>query len=139
MNKEKFLNKYAPDYKHIVSTYENCKIYLDFVDDDNFALPDNLNDLKFVLENYFCDYFQEYLLHNLYEYSDVPKCIYEAYTGPKYILVSRTALFINIKLFKEYMLECFREYNITYKELSIDLYKFLTDINKCHPYKIVLK
>lgn len=47
MNKEKFLNKYAPEYNHIVSTYENCKIYLDFVDDDNFALPDNLNDLKF--------------------------------------------------------------------------------------------
>lgn len=138
MNKEEFLNKYIPEYNYIISTYEDYKLYLDF-EDGTFILPDKIEHFNKALTNYFCDYFQQYLLGSLFEYSDVPKCVYEEYTGPKYILVSSTALFINIQLFKEYMLECFREYDIKYKELSNDPYKFLTDINKYHPYKIILK
>ena len=68
MNKEKFLNKYAPDYNHIVSTYENCKIYLDFVDDDNFALPDNLTDLSVIIfkNTYYIIYMNILMFQNVF-------------------------------------------------------------------------
>ena len=75
----------------------------------------------------------------MYEYSDVPKCIYEEYTGPKYVVVSRTAILINIQLFKEYILECFREYNIKYKEIPYNEHSLTININRAFPYKIVFK
>lgn len=138
MTKEEFLNKYIPKYNYIISTYEDYKLYLDF-EDGTFILPDKIEHFNKALTNYFCDYFQQYLLGSLFEYSDVPKCIYEKYTGPAYITVSRIALFIDLKLFKEYMLECFREYNIKYKEILCNEHSLTIDINRAFPYKIIFK
>lgn len=138
MNKKCFLDKYIPEYNYIISIYEDYKLYLDF-EDGTFELPDKIEHFRQALTNYFCDYFQQYLLESLFEYSDVPKCIYEEYTGPEYITVSRTALFIDLKLFKEYMLECFREYNIKYKEILCNEHSLTIDINRVFPYKIIFK
>ena len=138
MDKKYFLDKYIPEYNSIISVYEDYKLYLDF-EDGTFILPDKIEHFNKALTNYFCDYFQQYLLASLFEYSDVPKCIYEEYTGPEYITVSRTALFVDLKLFKEYMLECFREYNIKYKEILYNEHSLTININHAFPYKIIFK